>query len=116
MPAAAADLQSTANLDAFKGTFSLVKAVRDHLTHAMFIDLVGTDETPSFGIPHYHDEPRVWRLEGQVSKVDDRILGRRELDLLWLLEVMEWLARESGFDLGPGTLNRQIPEAPRLRP
>ena len=114
--AAASDLQSGVILDEFKGTFSKVKAVRDHLAHAMFTNLMDSEGTPSFGIPYYHGEARVRRLESQVSSVDDRILGRREPELLWLLEIVEWLAQENNFRMGPGSLNREIPEAPRARP
>lgn len=110
---AAADLGTAADMSAFKSTFKKVKTVRDHLAHAMFINLLESGSTPSFGVPYYYGNVRVERLEDRRSSVSDRILVNRERELLWLLEVVEWLAQEFGYRMGPGSLNREMtqPEA-----
>ncbi len=100
----------------FAGTFARVKDVRDHIAHAMFLNLTLEVGVPSFGVPYYHDESRVARLENRRSSLDDALLTKRERELLWLLEVVEWLAQEAGYRMGPGTLNRVVQTPPRAAP
>ena len=90
----------------FVATFNRVRDVRNHAAHAMYFSLMKTDDHVVLGVPHYHDDPVVERLENKKSNIDDSTLEKRERDMQWLLEVVEWVASEASVEIGPGGLNR----------
>lgn len=117
IPRAAHALSSAHAFEHFANVLERVKTLRDHVAHAMYLNLmVEPDGAPSFGIPYYHSEPRAQRLPNKRSNVDDAILTDRERDLRWLLELVEWLCLEQGFDTGAGTLNRESMPMPPTAP
>jgi hypothetical protein len=108
----ARDNNSAADMSNFVATYNRVRDLRNHVAHAMYFNQMDEGGNLAFGVPHYAGDARIKRLENQSSSVNDATLNNRERDLRWLMEVVEWVAKESATSTGPGGLNRTPKSVP----
>lgn len=110
---------SSAKLQNFTSAYMKAKSHRDFVCHAMFLNPMQHRGEMSFGMPHYHGDSRVRRLDGGqrgAARITDATLARRELEIAWMLEQVQWIMREAGWRGGPGSVpdpESRPPAAPR---
>jgi hypothetical protein len=93
----ASQVGSSAQLEQFPVVFKRVKALRDHVAHALFLNPMVLDGDPEFGIPYYMGDAKVASLPAGRSSVTGPLLDVRQKEARWLRDQVDWIRAEAGY-------------------